>query len=255
MILTEESRPSKRHWLDSGPLVFTLRYHHVYRNLIQTQNANSLLLPHPTLGRWPLPEDAREHFRNRFYLMNFHFGKDLGAKVARCAGPPKIFKKETTNLIFVIMYVASLWLSPPFFLLLKPTSATEKTKALCTVFSLLQSAFHRGNHFEPIKPITRFSCSCHSNFSSFFFFFTLPKNSGVGQNARGPWVSRPEIPMSPSDANRHGSSGSLSQTKVLKKSSLASRFKEDFLKHRNQFCYRAWGWLSFYPVRIRRSKM
>lgn len=64
--------------------------------------------PHPMLGRWPLPEDARGHFRNRFYLMNSHFGKDLGAKVARSAGPPKnFFKKETINLIFV-NYVASL---------------------------------------------------------------------------------------------------------------------------------------------------
>lgn len=41
--------------------------------------------PHPTLGRRPLPEDARESFckyiSTKFYSMNVHFGKDLGVKL------------------------------------------------------------------------------------------------------------------------------------------------------------------------------
>lgn len=143
--------------------------------------------PHPTLGRWPLPEDARGHFRNRFYLMNSHFGKDLGAKVARF-----FFKKETINLIFVIKYVASLWFPPLFFLLLKPTSATKKTIALCTVFSLLGSALHRGNYFEPIKPITRgfLFLSFKFLFFLFFFFSLCHRIQEWGRMLTGPgWVA------------------------------------------------------------------
>lgn len=125
-ILTEERRPSKRHWcmLRPAPLVSKLRDHHVSRNLTQTQNSNSLLQPlpshdhrpppHPTLGRWPLPEDARESFHmyisNRLCLTNFHFGKDLGAKLwpETLALMRSFKKKETTNLIFAVKYVASL---------------------------------------------------------------------------------------------------------------------------------------------------
>jgi len=75
--------------------------------------------PHPTLGRWPLPEEARESFHkyvsNRFYLVNFHFGKDPGAKLwpEMPALVRSLKKKETMNLIFAVKYVASLRLSLP----------------------------------------------------------------------------------------------------------------------------------------------
>lgn len=70
--------------------------------------------PHPTLGRWPPPEEARESFHkyisNRFYLVNFHFGKDPGAKLwpEMLALVRSLKKKETMNLIFAVKYVASL---------------------------------------------------------------------------------------------------------------------------------------------------
>ena len=61
--------------------------------------------------------------------MNFHFGKDLGAKLWPEMRDLIIFKKkkekETMNLVFVVTYVASPPF-PTFFLLLKPTHAKEK---------------------------------------------------------------------------------------------------------------------------------
>lgn len=53
---------------------------------------------HPMLGRCPLPEDARESFRmyisTKFYLINFHFGKDLGATLWPDRLAFKRFKKK-----------------------------------------------------------------------------------------------------------------------------------------------------------------
>lgn len=61
--------------------------------------------------------------------MNFHFGKDLGAKLwPEMLDLLRIFffyKKETMNLVFVVTYVASPPF-PTFFLLLKPAHAKEK---------------------------------------------------------------------------------------------------------------------------------
>ena len=61
--------------------------------------------------------------------MNFHFGKDLGAKLwpemLDLIRFKKKKEKETMNLVFVVTYVASPPF-PTFFLLLKPTHAKEK---------------------------------------------------------------------------------------------------------------------------------
>lgn len=97
-ILTEESRPSKRHWctLRPAPLVSKLRYHHVYRNATQTQNLNSLLLPLP--HAWQVATSGRGqgklpqvHFK-QVLLSEFSLWQRPGCKImARNAGPRKIF--------------------------------------------------------------------------------------------------------------------------------------------------------------------
>lgn len=85
--------------------------------------------PHPewkSSSPAPTRHLAGAHFREkpgkasetRFDLMSFHFGKDLGAKLwpATLALMRLLKKKETTNPIFVVKSVASLWLSLPSFL-------------------------------------------------------------------------------------------------------------------------------------------
>lgn len=188
MILTEESRPSKRPWLEAGPLVFTLRHHHVYRNLIQTQNADSLLPAPPHSWQVATSGRCQGTLPQPVLLNEFSLRQRSGCK----SGQIFFLKKETINLIFVIKYVASLWFPPLFFLLLKPTSATKKTIALCTVFSLLGSALHRGNYFEPIKPITRgfLFLSFKFLFFLFFFFSLCHRIQEWGRMLTGPgWVA------------------------------------------------------------------
>lgn len=82
-------------------LFFRLRYHRVYRNVIQTQHSNSLLLPPP--HAWQVAISGRRqgklpqvHF-NQVLLNEFSLWQRYGCKiVAKTAGPHKICKKERT---------------------------------------------------------------------------------------------------------------------------------------------------------------
>lgn len=132
----------------------------------------------------------------------------------------------------------------------------RETKALCTVFYVWKSDLHRGNHFEPIKRITRILLFLPLECISLDFVMEF-RMGATGRMLWAHWMSPPEsLIYFHFDVHRHGSSGSLSQTKVLKtKPSLASRFKEHFLKIGISSANHVWGWLSFYPVRIRQSKM
>lgn len=76
-VLQEENRPSKRHWciLRPGPLGSKLRYHRVYRNLIQTSIIRVLpACPHSCYLQKNGRENFHEYISTRFYLLNFHFG-------------------------------------------------------------------------------------------------------------------------------------------------------------------------------------
>lgn len=155
-ILTEESRPSKRHWciLRPAPLVFKLKYHRVYRNAVQAQNANSLLQPPPHARQAATPGKARESVRYQVLPNELSLWQRSGCNTGQTCWPSWVLKKKQWTW-FLELSVLHLTFSP-FFLLLKPTHSREKAKALCTVFCILWSAFHRGNHFEPIKWITIF---------------------------------------------------------------------------------------------------